>query len=544
MGSFEQFSVLVVVLMICFVGGRDSLKAVDERLERRFARDARQTFEKAAEEFEKRISQGVDIVSKNESAWRKHLKYFEGSDDQRLHAAGGFNCTVISASPSIPTSVHKLRPGDIKVIAAMGDSLTAGFGMLAKNPVQLLTEWRGRSWSIGGDETLDTIVTLPNLFRKYNPNLMGFAEGKARISSVSAPGAHLDVAVSGAKAELMEAQATKIIERVRNLPAPANYEKDWKLVTIFIGANDLCAYINDKSYYSAQHYYEYLKAALEKLKTMPRTFVNLVEVLEATMVQEIGPRNPICNTFHTYECPTFMAGKLDNIEKGKQARLRYQKMVETLAGEYENEEEFTVVHQPFFKDTTPPKHTKGIWKGTVDLSFFAPDCFHFSAKADAAAAEGLWNNIFEAEHQKRTSWKVGEALVCPTEANPFLKTVKNSINMKNSVNARRRVTVGADEGWNEVNGQEIDEYPINSGSAATWSFVAVLVGIAGVAFLLYYVKTRQSRQTDSERNGLLQLDSEDTLFDEHVARRSGSQSSTTPSPSNEVPMQAIETATA
>ena len=103
-----------------------------------------------------------------------------------------------------------------------------------------------------------------------------------------------------------------------------DFEKDWKLVTIFIGANDLCAYNKDKLYYSAEHYYKYLKAALETLKTMPRTFVNLVEVLEATMVRELGPRNPICRGFHELECPDFMAGKDENIGEGKAARIRYQ----------------------------------------------------------------------------------------------------------------------------------------------------------------------------------------------------------------------------
>lgn len=33
-------------------------------------------------------------------------------------------------SDSIPNSVHQLRPGDIDIIAAMGDSLTAGSSFL------------------------------------------------------------------------------------------------------------------------------------------------------------------------------------------------------------------------------------------------------------------------------------------------------------------------------------------------------------------------------------------------------------------------------
>ena len=37
-----------------------------------------------------------------------------------------FSCPRLKPSPEIPTSVHRLRPADIKVVAALGDSLTAG----------------------------------------------------------------------------------------------------------------------------------------------------------------------------------------------------------------------------------------------------------------------------------------------------------------------------------------------------------------------------------------------------------------------------------
>lgn len=48
-----------------------------------------------------------------------------------------------------PLSVHKLRPGDIDVIAAMGDSLTAGFGLTATNLFDVIIEERGKVFSIG-----------------------------------------------------------------------------------------------------------------------------------------------------------------------------------------------------------------------------------------------------------------------------------------------------------------------------------------------------------------------------------------------------------
>ena len=52
-------------------------------------------------------------------------------------------------SKTKPKTVHELRPGDIDIIAAMGDSLTAGNGAAASNLLHITTENRGISWSIG-----------------------------------------------------------------------------------------------------------------------------------------------------------------------------------------------------------------------------------------------------------------------------------------------------------------------------------------------------------------------------------------------------------
>jgi len=52
-------------------------------------------------------------------------------------------------SSSPPNSVHALRPGDIDIIAAMGDSLTAGNGALAESFATVAFENRGVSWSGG-----------------------------------------------------------------------------------------------------------------------------------------------------------------------------------------------------------------------------------------------------------------------------------------------------------------------------------------------------------------------------------------------------------
>lgn len=47
-----------------------------------------------------------------------------------------------------PIVVHRLRPGDIDVVGAMGDSVSAGFGSGATFAFlwQWFYEYRGRSW--------------------------------------------------------------------------------------------------------------------------------------------------------------------------------------------------------------------------------------------------------------------------------------------------------------------------------------------------------------------------------------------------------------
>lgn len=59
------------------------------------------------------------------------------------------NSTKHGRSQVKPTSVHKLRPGDIDLIAAMGDSLVAGNGALEEWALGTLIENRGVSWCAG-----------------------------------------------------------------------------------------------------------------------------------------------------------------------------------------------------------------------------------------------------------------------------------------------------------------------------------------------------------------------------------------------------------
>lgn len=75
-------------------------------------------------------------------------------------------------------------------------------------------------------------------------------------------------------------QAKILVNKMRNDPE-INVEEDWKMVTIFFGANDICsAQCYDREKASPQSHIRKLIRALDYLQAhLPRTFVNLIPVL-------------------------------------------------------------------------------------------------------------------------------------------------------------------------------------------------------------------------------------------------------------------------
>jgi phospholipase B1, membrane-associated len=133
----------------------------------------------------------------------------------------------------------------------------------------------------------------------------------------------------------------------------------------------------------------------------------------------------ICKVLHEGECPcAAFPESQESEELLVEYTKNYTRLVAELAasGRYDTKDDFTVVLQPYYRDFNPPR----LDNGEVDLSFFAPDCFHPSAKAHAYAATGLWNNMLEPVGKKTTTMTPGEPIKCPTKESPFLFTNRNS----------------------------------------------------------------------------------------------------------------------
>ncbi|XP_054910123.1 phospholipase B1, membrane-associated-like isoform X2 [Poeciliopsis prolifica] len=347
----------------------------------------------------------------------------------QTHTGTELPCKDRSPSSSIPTSVHELRPADIKVVAAVGDSLTAGNGIASRpnDILDVLRQYRGLSWCIGGDGNLTTVTTLPNILKHYNHDVKGYSLG---VGNQDNPQAFLNQAVPGAKSKDIPSQVRTLVAKMKN-DVNINFESDWKLITIFIGGNDLCSYCQNSLLYSVENYVGFLKESLDYLqKEVPRVLVNLVESLHITPLRELHMDSSL-------NCPTWLVNMLcpcvvmpesnsealqilETVNRGYQRSLH--ELIES--GRYDTHSNFTVVIQPFLRDVTLPR----LPDGRADRSYFSADCFHLSQKSQTLMARSLWNNMLEPLGSKtsRQDFNSVTGLKCSTNDSPFIRTYQNS----------------------------------------------------------------------------------------------------------------------
>lgn len=129
----------------------------------------------------------------------------------------------------------------------------------------------------GGQGTWREFLTLPNILKEFNPNLTGYSTGTGEFLS---PHSQLNVAfpVSADADALKEAKV--LVNRMKK-DKRINIKEDWKMITLFFGANDICsAQCYDKWGSTARMHLKKLMVALDYLQSkLPRTFVNLIPVL-------------------------------------------------------------------------------------------------------------------------------------------------------------------------------------------------------------------------------------------------------------------------
>ena len=108
----------------------------------------------------------LSIITKE--AGNTFEKFDPASSKVENYANQQFYCPSFISTYPRPSSVHRLRPNDVEVIGAIGDSLTAANGAKALTLLGVILEDRGVSWAIGGEKAdLNKLVTLPSKIKKF-----------------------------------------------------------------------------------------------------------------------------------------------------------------------------------------------------------------------------------------------------------------------------------------------------------------------------------------------------------------------------------------
>ncbi|KAF1770696.1 hypothetical protein GCK72_002517 [Caenorhabditis remanei] len=227
-------------------------------------------------------SSDISEERERDSVDHQHLKSLTAIKPEKLQPVAGvinsafndrktFSCPRTKLELMTGRSVADISPEDITIIAAMGDALATGIGLWPNADI----EFRGASFPIGGDSTIDGLITIPNILREFSPKIVGVSHGMG----ADLPDHQLNVAQTGASTKDLYKQAVELTRRIKKL-TEVNYLEEWIMIIITIGTEEICTRCDGPSY-------EHIKRAIEHLQIeIPKALVVLLGPVHVSSFHE------------------------------------------------------------------------------------------------------------------------------------------------------------------------------------------------------------------------------------------------------------------
>ncbi|CAG8558485.1 11190_t:CDS:2 [Gigaspora margarita] len=311
-------------------------------------------------------------------------------------------CPPLTPRISPPANVHDLRPDDIKMIMALGDSITAGFLANAicdeNNTTMKLHEYRGVSYAMGGDIGA---VSIANFFKHYSPELKGASLGYHLVEvcyGVICPPKQykpeqdqMNAAQSGSLAKNLDYQVEYLLRQFEK--EPEEIKNSWKFLNVFIGSNDICLQCLKIIQKHETTFEDYVYDALEKIRTnIPNVIVNIVGNFNVSQIYKVTRgQTKYCKklgVLPNFECECAFLESPEGDKKRQNMddlSQKYNAAINRIVQNYADHpsDTFAVVYQPFDLD---------LMSFPIDALSCA-DCFHPSLKLHEHSAKLLWNNF-------------------------------------------------------------------------------------------------------------------------------------------------------
>jgi phospholipase B1 len=353
----------------------------------------------------------------------------------------GYDCTQVPGAPAPGkiTHISQLRPCDVKVVGALGDSITAAY--LAKsNP---LSEERELSFSIGAGDGSENGGVVPttffNILKSINSNMGLPVYGGSPVSHIpelrGAPHDPLqdvcNVAQSEGRCEDLSAwgqkhaggkgyQINAFIQELESLQSVGaiNIATDWKVVNVFIVANDACSSCQNNRD-DGTFFRQALNESIAELRRrVPKLFVNVMTSFPfgSRLLQLWKQAGLVCDLVHAVvtECSCLKPGQPQNAAAIDKTIQSYNEVIKDLASfwQAQNYSDFTVVAQTFAQNFVIP-----------DINFVNPvDCFHPCVKSHRDMAVGLWDDVLTPISKKTYPFSIDMSITCPANDARFYST--------------------------------------------------------------------------------------------------------------------------
>ncbi|KAI1727923.1 phospholipase B1, membrane-associated [Ditylenchus destructor] len=307
-----------------------------------------------------------------------------------------FTCPLVKSLLATGTSGADLSPEDIDIVASMGDSLSTGVGLWPGTDI----EFRGAAFTIGGDATIDGLVTFANILAVFNPKLEGISHGMGSASSL--PAYQFNVAETGAETDHMNMQANELIARIKALYTPQQLSEKWIMIFITIGTEELCKKCDEPNM-------NMLRRALITLRrSLPKVFVVL-----------IGPVHVAKSSHLTYNLLKPRCKCLSQLTNDELRRIQktWRDSLRQL------EKEFVERHYQTFVILVLPMLSI---ESRYPEQLFVPERALLNRRGHTYAAKWLWNRLISGPRYNVSRMPLSEeSYYCPSLGCPFFRTPSN-----------------------------------------------------------------------------------------------------------------------
>ncbi|CAD6184271.1 unnamed protein product [Caenorhabditis auriculariae] len=306
-----------------------------------------------------------------------------------------FACPLIKKNLKTGTSIGDLSPEDISIIAAMGDALATGIGLWP----QATIEFRGAAFPIGGDATIDGLVTIPNILREFSPRLLGVSHGMGTREQL--PDHQLNVAQTNAKVSDLPAQAYELVRRLKKV-RDVDYSQVWVMVIVTIGTQEVCSGCSGPDDHSS------LEETIDILHmSIPKAIVVLLGPLHVSSPQRYHENI----LWQRCDCR-----KEDIDEAGRLWKESFKKLERHLASTSLESPTFGLIALPMLTITS--RFPKGL---------FMPNSPLLNRRGHNYATKFLWNRLLTGKEYNLTSVVLSiDKYACPEVHCPYFRTWANA----------------------------------------------------------------------------------------------------------------------